>query len=97
MCNKIPVEILLKYSRQEVGELKSYIQELEYNNNKLSQELKNIHNANKQAKVEARKEQLYNNLRSQVSALQSSNTEYRKKYKEIVCELVKYREKYGTI
>lgn len=29
---KIPVHILLKYSRQEVGELKAYIDELEEEN-----------------------------------------------------------------
>lgn len=97
MSSKIPVEYLLKYSRQEVGQLKSYIQELEYKINKLNQELNNIKNSGKQAKVEARKEQLYNNLRSQISALQSKNTEYKKKYKEVVCELVKYKERYGTI
>ena len=40
--NKIPVEFLLKMSRRECGELKSYVQELEDENKKLRSELKSL-------------------------------------------------------
>lgn len=36
---KIPTHILLKYSRQEVGKLKAYIDELEYENEMLREKL----------------------------------------------------------
>lgn len=46
---KIPVHILLKYSRQEVGELKAYIDELEYENEMLREKLKQKEDNNAQA------------------------------------------------
>ena len=45
--NKIPVEFLLKMSRQECGELKSYIQELEDENKKLRKEIKSLQSLRK--------------------------------------------------
>lgn len=45
--SKIPVEFLLKMSRQECGELKSYIQELEDENKKLRKEIKSLQNLKK--------------------------------------------------
>ena len=47
MPEKIPVEILLKYSRREVGELKSEIDELKY---KLTEKNKEIDKLNKKVK-----------------------------------------------
>lgn len=43
---KIPTHILLKYSRQEVGELKAYIDELEYENEMLREKLHQKENSN---------------------------------------------------
>lgn len=43
---KIPVHILLKYSRQEVGELKAYIDELEYENEMLREKLYKMEHSN---------------------------------------------------
>lgn len=54
MPEKIPVIFLLKKSRQEVGELKSYIDELKYLLNKKDQEInklkKKVKNLEEQAK-----------------------------------------------
>ena len=47
MLEKIPIEILLKYSRQEVGELKSEIDELKY---KLTEKNKEIDKLNRKVK-----------------------------------------------
>lgn len=93
---KIPVEILLKFSRREARTLKSEIEELKYENNKLRNLLNNIHNSGKQAKIEARKEELYNNLRTQVSALQQKCTKYKREKNEVLTELIKYKQRYGN-
>lgn len=42
MPEKIPIELLLKYSRQEVGELKSEIDELKDTINQKNQEIKKL-------------------------------------------------------
>lgn len=47
MPEKIPIEILLKYSRREVGELKSEIDELKY---KLAEKNKEIDKLNRKVK-----------------------------------------------
>jgi chromosome segregation ATPase len=41
---KIPVELLLKYSRQEVGELKSEIEELKYKLKEKNKEIDKLNN-----------------------------------------------------
>lgn len=44
---KLPAQLLLKASRQEVGELKAYVDELEYSNKKLKEQLDNLIEENK--------------------------------------------------
>lgn len=44
---KLPAQMLLKASRQEVGELKAYVDELEYSNKNLKEQLDNLIEENK--------------------------------------------------
>ena len=44
---KLPAQMLLKASRQEVGELKAYVDELEYSNKNLKEQLDNLIEDNK--------------------------------------------------
>ena len=96
MSDKIPIEVLLKYSRQEVGELKSYIQELEEENKKLKHEIICSKNVNKAAKVEVRKEELYIELKNQLKSLQEKLRTLHKDKDRLIHELSKYKIKYGN-
>lgn len=53
---KIPTKALLKMSIIEIGKLKSYIDELEYENNKLRKKLDNITSLSSQEQKALRKE-----------------------------------------
>lgn len=54
--DKIPTEELLKASRREVGELKSYIDELIYDKNMLNKEINQLKSENRQLRGLSKKE-----------------------------------------
>ena len=58
---KIPDDVLLKYSRREVGMLKAYIDELEYKIEQLKQSPEN------------KDSEVYNNMKTQVKSLEKKN------------------------
>ncbi len=60
---KLPAEVLLKYSQQEVGKLTSYVQELEYDKKRLTEQIAEVSKANAElasrcSELEARLNQL---------------------------------------
>lgn len=56
---KIPAEVLLKYARIEMGKLRAYIDELEYDICKLKEEIANLKSLSPQERKELGKETLY--------------------------------------
>ena len=59
MPEKIPDNILLKESRKEVGQLQSYIQELEHINRQLAQEVENLLRLPPEERKDMKRERLY--------------------------------------
>ena len=99
---KIPVEYLLKRSRQEVGELTSYIHELEYKIKEQKEHVRKLENIisslkykKKEYTLEVRKEELYKQI-------QETNMQLRKKHKQdkdtianLIYQLTQLKKKYG--
>lgn len=94
---KIPVELLLVYSRKEVKELKEHIKTLEEEKRILENKLKSSKTAKKIAKAEVRKEELYNELTRQIKSLQEKLHAIRIDKNKLIYELSKYKAKYGNI
>lgn len=59
VSEKIPDHILLKESRKEVGQLQSYIQELENTNRQLAKEVENLLRLEPEERKEMKRERLY--------------------------------------
>lgn len=76
MPEKIPIEFLLKYSRQEVGELKSYIDELKDTINQKNQEIQKLTNKVKSL-------QKLNHHRSPLVQVDDELTSLNKQYEKI--------------
>lgn len=81
MPEKIPVELLLKYSRREVGELKSEIDELKDLLNQKNQEIqkltikvKNLQKLNHQRSPQVQVENELNSLNKQYENILNPNT-----------------------
>lgn len=75
--DKIPIEVLFKYSRMEVGQLKSYIDELEDKVRRLNKQL-NLLKSSKEAKSllkQIKQEDAYKQLLSMNKALTKENKE----------------------
>lgn len=85
MLEKIPIEFLLKYSRQEVGELKSYIDELKDTINQKNQEIQKLTN-----KVKSLKK--LNHHRSPLVQVDDELTSLSKQYEKI-CKQPQKRNK----
>lgn len=71
--HELPSDVLLKHSRQEVGELKAYIDELEYEIEKLRERLHRERLINKAAKAvtEEEREKYHNEITDCESVIQS--------------------------
>lgn len=80
MTEKIPDNILLKESRKEVGQLKSYIEELEHTNRQLAQEVESLLRLTPEERKEMKRERLYgdknNELRQVREKLNKLSFEY---------------------
>ena len=80
MTEKIPDNILLKESRKEVGQLKSYIEELEHTNRQLVQEVESLLRLTPDERKEMKRERLYgdknNELRQVREKLKKLSFEY---------------------
>lgn len=77
---KIPDHILLKESRKEVGQLQSYIQELEHTNRQLAKEVENLLRLDPAERTALKKENAYTQkneeLRKVQQKLKKLNFEY---------------------
>lgn len=80
MTEKIPDNILLKESRKEVGQLKSYIDELEHTNRQLAREVESLLRLTPGERKEMNRERLYgdknNELRQVREKLKKLSFEY---------------------
>jgi predicted RNase H-like nuclease (RuvC/YqgF family) len=66
---KIPIEALLKLTRREIGELNSYIDELEYKVQKLEEEIKERDSATPEEIKEFRKSSFYKEMNEKFKEL----------------------------
>lgn len=80
VSEKIPDHILLKESRKEVGQLQSYIQELENTNRELAREVENLLRLEPEERKEIKRERLYgeknNELRQMREKLKKLSFDY---------------------
>lgn len=80
VSEKIPDYILLKESRKEVGQLQSYIQELENTNRELAKEVENLLRLEPEERKEMKRERLYsdknNDLRQMREKLKKLSFDY---------------------
>lgn len=90
---KIPVEYLLKRSRQEVGELTSYIQELEHELSKLRQKIAENKLVNKEVAREIKKEERYRELINRIKRLQKLSHDYKLAIDRLIYENHQLRKK----
>ena len=92
---KIPERELLKMSRIEVGQLKSYIDELEYMNKKLTDQLASIRALSRQERKALRervyKDALWNELKIKNETLQTENARLKKRLESTFSEVVRLR------
>lgn len=66
--SKLPIESLLKASRQEVGKLEAYVDELEYEKGRLKEQLAKVSEENAELKEQCRNLQwMYNQAREEVT------------------------------
>ena len=86
MPEKIPIEFLLKYSRQEVGELKSEIDELKYL-------LKKTEEQNKSLTAKVKDLQKLKHYRSQQVQVENELLDLRKQYEGILKPMTPKKEK----
>lgn len=93
---KIPVEYLLKRSRQECGELKSYVQELEHENSKLKKILQQFRSEDKEWSKEVRKEELYKQIQAENKKLRQSVRDHKNLKNRLIYELTQLRLKYES-
>lgn len=91
---KIPEEALLKSCRREVGELKSYIDELEYTNNTLEytnnvlkKQIKEL--CDKKTKEKIQSQLLFKELHDKQVSLKNENKRLKNTNKELVEKLLK--------
>lgn len=93
---KIPEKELLKMSRIEVGQLKSYIDELEDTNKKLSAELSSIRSLNRQERRALRekfyKDELWNELKIRNDVLTTENKHLKRRVERLFAEIVRLRK-----
>lgn len=93
---KIPEKELLKMSRIEVGQLKSYIDELEDTNKKLSAELSSIRSLNRQERRALRekfyKDELWNELKIKNDVLATENKHLKRRVERLFAEIVRLRK-----
>lgn len=92
---KIPEKELLRLSRVEVGQLKSYIDELEDENEKLSNELSSIKSLSRQERKELKEryyqQALWAELEIKNNTLTTENAKLKKQVERLFAELVKIR------
>ena len=93
---KIPVEYLLKRSRQECGELKSYVQELEHENSKLKKILQQFRSEDKEWSKEVKKEELYKQIQAENKKLRQSVRDHKNLKNRLIYELTQLRLKYES-
>lgn len=103
--NKLSTEELLKASRIEVGKLKSYIDELEYNNKKLRRQIIDIENTKggKQYKLTVEeqrevsksvvKDNMWKDIKKRNNTLLHKNRELMKDNKNLIEQIVKLKSK----
>lgn len=96
MPQKIPVEYLLKRSRQECGELKSYIQELQHYISKLESVIHEYKRTNKDLSKEIRKEELYKNIIEQNKKLRKQIKDNKEVRDRLIYEVTQLRLKYES-
>ena len=79
---KIPDEVLLKESQKEVGELKSYVDELEYVNNCLKKKVSQLQD--KDTKKRVQEQIMYQEIHNKNVNLKLENQRLLEKNKELV-------------
>lgn len=92
--DKIPLEALIKYALQTIGEQESYIQELEATINQLEEQLKNKEEQYKLNKEERKKVAEEILKEHEIYVIKIRNDRLRKRNKELH---VKYRERVNEI
>lgn len=79
---KVPDDVLLKESQKEVGELKSYVDELEYVNNCLKKKVSQLQD--KDTKKRVQEQLMYQELHNKNINLKLENQRLLEKNKELV-------------
>jgi len=80
MPEKIPDHILLKESRKEVGQLKSYIDELEHANKQLTKELESLLKMEPSERNGLKKERAYTQKNDEMRTLQQKHRKLKSDY-----------------
>ena len=94
---KIPIEFLYEKALCEIGEQESYIEELKDVVQKLQTEICELNyqnllgTENKAVLKETRKEELYIQLKDQLSVQRQKNKELRKRVDELIVRVVSYK------
>jgi hypothetical protein len=78
---KIPDELIIKHLQQELGVKESYIQELEHTISKLNTD------QDREIRKEIKSEEIFKNLKQQLSKSKKENTTLRKSISELVIRI----------